>query len=44
MADQDRVEETARWFALGFWGINVSSHTKFHGVSEEPGGSIARHV
>jgi len=42
IADQDRVEETARWFATGFWGVNVSSYTRFHGVSEESGVQINR--
>jgi hypothetical protein len=35
--DQYRVEETARWFALGFWGINSSTHVSFHGIAEGPG-------
>jgi len=38
-AAQNRVEETARWFTLGFWGINASSHTSFLGVAETPGTS-----
>jgi len=40
--DQDRVEETARWFATGLWGVNVSSYTKFHGISEDSGVQINR--
>jgi len=33
-ADQNRVEETARWFAMGFWGINSSDNVMFHGIPE----------
>lgn len=32
--DQNRVEETARWFAMGFWGINSSDSVKFRGIPE----------
>ena len=35
--DQYRVEETARWFALGFWGINASSNVSFNAIPETPG-------
>jgi len=35
--DQYRVEETAQWFALGFWGINASDYTSFKGVPENLG-------
>ena len=33
-ADQNRVEETARWFAMGFWGINSSDNVIFRGIPE----------
>ena len=36
-ADQYRVEETARWFVLGFWGINASNHVSFNAIPETPG-------
>jgi len=32
--DQYRVEETARWFAMGFWGINYTDHVSFTSVPE----------
>lgn len=35
--DQYRVEETARWFAMGFWGINSTDHVSFEGIPETPG-------
>jgi Histidine phosphatase superfamily (branch 2) len=38
--DQNRVEETARWFALGFWGINASDYVSFLGIPETPGENI----
>lgn len=36
-ADQYRVEETARWFAYGFWGINASDYVSFKGIPETKG-------
>src|SRR5579871_4962579 len=36
-ADQYRVEETARWFVYGFWGINASDYVSFKGIPETKG-------
>ena len=35
--DQYRVEETARWFAHGFWGMNASDYVSFEGIPENIG-------
>jgi len=42
--DQYRVEETAQWFALGFWGINASDYVSLHGVPETLGISSSKCV
>lgn len=35
--DQYRVEETARWFVSGFWGINASTYVYFNAIPESLG-------
>jgi hypothetical protein len=38
--DQNRVWETAYWFAQGFWGINASDHVILKGIPETPGTAL----